>query len=115
MPASTIKNRYGHGFLNGCETCGEDFASVKYFDAHRVGTLQYLLRQGLAMDPPRENGRRCLDEDEMRDKKGWERDGRGRWIDPKKAERTGSHFGRPAMRARNLSPSEASGVGGPRP
>ena len=47
-------------YLNECGACGLDFASVRAFDEHRVGVHAYLFAEGLAMDPPREDGRRCL-------------------------------------------------------
>lgn len=66
---------------NGCGACGEDFTSVKLFDRHRVGTHEYTSTEGLKMNPPREDGRRCLDPDEMR-ARGWGKDAKGRWQDP---------------------------------
>jgi hypothetical protein len=47
--------------LNGCSGCRRDFTSTTLFDRHRVGTYEYTLEQGLELDPPREDGRRCLD------------------------------------------------------
>lgn len=44
---------------NGCSGC-QDFTSTTLFDAHRTGTYAYSLEQGLSLDPPREDGRRCL-------------------------------------------------------
>jgi hypothetical protein len=32
---------------------------------HRTGTHEYMFREGLAMNPLREDGRRCLDPDEF--------------------------------------------------
>lgn len=46
--------------MNTCGECGIDFGSVAAFDRHRVGVHAYSLRDGLKMDPPREDGRRCL-------------------------------------------------------
>ncbi len=67
---------------NGCTGCGQDFASVSAFDRHRVGAYMYTHARaharGLELDPPRDDGRRCLDADEMR-AAGMERDSRGRW------------------------------------
>lgn len=51
--------------MNLCTSCGVDFGSVKAFDAHRIGKHGYTFKEGLYMDPPREDGRRCLDEEEM--------------------------------------------------
>lgn len=64
--------------LNQCGACGQDFGGLRLFDAHRVGkhTDDY------APDLP--DGRRCLTVGEMR-KRGWTRNNRGRWTDPKRA------------------------------
>lgn len=51
--------------MNLCRSCGEDFGSVAAFDAHRVGSHSYLLREGLLRVPPVEDGRRCLSPREM--------------------------------------------------
>jgi hypothetical protein len=51
--------------LNQCSLCEADFTSVEYFDQHRVGTHEYTFAEGMRMEPPREDGRRCLDEQEM--------------------------------------------------
>jgi hypothetical protein len=64
--------------VNLCRACGLDFASVGAFDKHRVGKHAYTFREGLRLEPPREDGRRCLDEAEMREA-GMELDRRGRW------------------------------------
>lgn len=69
--------------LNGCSGCGQDFTSTQLFDAHRTGVYVYSLEQGLKLDPPCEDGRRCLDADEMT-AKGWELNDRGRWLEPVK-------------------------------
>jgi hypothetical protein len=61
--------------MNLCNTCGEDFSSVKGFDAHRVGVHEYLA------SPERPDGRRCLGIEEM-EQRGWRRNERGRWFDP---------------------------------
>jgi len=66
---------------NGCSGCGQDFRSTSLFDAHRVGVYVYTHEQGLKLNVPREDGRRCLDAEEM-EAKGWELNDRGRWIDP---------------------------------
>lgn len=68
--------------MNLCSPCGRDFASVGAFDRHRVGRHAYSFTQGLQLEPPREDGRRCLDLEEM-SARGFERDRRGRWRDPK--------------------------------
>jgi hypothetical protein len=51
--------------MNLCTVCGLDFGSVKAFDRHRVGVHDYLFSEGVRMDPPRFDGRRCLSESEM--------------------------------------------------
>src|SRR4051794_13907377 len=53
--------------MNVCVGCGLDFGSVAAFDRHRVGVFAYSLWDGLRMDPPREDGRRCLNVDEIRE------------------------------------------------
>jgi hypothetical protein len=83
--------------LNQCSDCGEDFSSVKLFDRHRVGVHEYTYAEGFRMDPPREDGRRCLEADEMVSK-GWKRNERGRWVDPVEAKRTRAGFARSGVR-----------------
>ena len=51
--------------MNYCTYCRRDFGSVRAFDAHRVGAHAYTFREGLDMEPSREDGRRCLDPDEF--------------------------------------------------
>jgi hypothetical protein len=58
-------------YLNLCRSCGCDFASVSGFDRHRAGSYQYTFSEGLELDPLREDGRRCLDADEMHDAPAW--------------------------------------------
>jgi hypothetical protein len=67
--------------MNLCRTCGADFASVKAFDAHRVGKHAYTYDEGLLLEPPREDGRRCLAVSEMV-AMGWVRNRSGRWVHP---------------------------------
>jgi len=64
--------------LNLCSPCGEDFATVPDFDAHRVGVHAYTYSEGLKFDPPVEDGRRCLAVDEMV-AKGWTKNQHGKW------------------------------------
>jgi hypothetical protein len=64
--------------MNYCRACREDFGSLTAFDGHRTGTNAYTFREGLNMEPPREDGRRCLDPDELA-AMGWHQDGQGRW------------------------------------
>ena len=77
--------------MNLCTACGLDFTSVRLFDAHRVGRHEYLYAEGLQLEPPREDGRRCLSGDEM-EAKGWQQDARGRWFNPVRSERARAHF-----------------------
>ena len=64
--------------MTECSTCGLRFSGTSAFDAHRVGRHAYTFTQGLALEPPVEDGRRCLDLDELR-RAGMELDPRGRW------------------------------------
>ena len=64
--------------MNLCRVCGLDFHSVRDFDAHRVGKHAYTFQEGLRMDPPVEDGRRCLDHEEML-AEGWSLSKQGRW------------------------------------
>jgi hypothetical protein len=67
--------------MNICRACNEDFGSVSAFDAHRVGVHVYTVAEGFAMDSPRDDGRRCMDADEL-EQAGWHRDSHGRWRRP---------------------------------
>lgn len=64
--------------MNLCRDCNNDFSSLAAFDKHRTGTHAYTSTEGLRMEPPREDGRRCLTAFEMREK-GLGLDRRGRW------------------------------------
>ena len=79
--------------LNQCGACGEDFNGVRLFDRHRVGVHAYTITEGLNMEPPHEDGRRCLDTDEMQER-GWAKNDRGRWIDPEEAAKARKAFPR---------------------
>ena len=63
---------------NQCALCFLDFASSRAFDKHKVGVHAYTFAEGMRLSPPRENGRRCLDVDEMRGK-GFVQNAYGRW------------------------------------
>lgn len=65
--------------VNGCGGCGKDFSSVRAFDSHRVGRHGYTLTEGLRRSPPVEDGRRCLDDDELLEDGQFAQDARGRW------------------------------------
>ena len=67
--------------MNLCRSCSLDFGSLWAFDAHRVGKHAYTYLEGLDMDPPCEDGRRCLTEPEMT-AAGWNRGSSGRWRTP---------------------------------
>ena len=78
---------------NACTACGQDFAGITYFDKHRVGTFDYAYSAGLKLEPPREDGRRCLTRDEMT-AKGWALNKDGRWADPTASERLAHAHGK---------------------
>jgi hypothetical protein len=89
--------------MNFCRGCGEDFASVAAFDRHRVGVHAYTFAQGLLVNPTVEDGRRCMDEEELY-VVGMEIDSRGRWCITAEAERVRKAFARdPATDANHLS------------
>jgi hypothetical protein len=68
--------------VNLCRACGEDFGSLSGFDTHRIGRHEHMLAEGFAMNPPREDGRRCLDAEEL-EQLGWHQDVHGRWRMPR--------------------------------
>jgi hypothetical protein len=72
--------------MNLCRSCDQDFGSVRLFDRHRVGKHVYTYSEGAKMDPPRDDGRRCLSVQEMRTL-GWTPNKYDRWVDPAEAER----------------------------
>jgi hypothetical protein len=90
--------------VNLCR-CGLDFSSSAAFDAHRVGRHAYTFAEGLRMDPPREDGRRCLDRGEM-EATGWNVDRRGRWVHPKEARRLRRREGGADAPGRHARPTE---------
>lgn len=96
--------------MNLCCACLKDFASVKAFDAHRVGRHPYSFAEGLERDPPVEDGRRCLDVDEI-GAAGMELDGRGRWYLVGDAERIRRHR-QEAVSEVGIRPETASGSSG---
>ena len=67
--------------MNHCRVCGQDFGSLGAFDNHRVGKHAYTFAEGLRFEPSKEDGRRCLDADELR-AKDWKQDRYGRWRRP---------------------------------
>ncbi len=78
--------------MNLCRACGQDFSSVEAFDRHRVGAHTYTYDAGLLLDPPRHDGRRCLNLDEMA-RAGWVLDARGRWVHPRELRKRLSRGG----------------------
>ena len=78
--------------MNLCRTCGSDFASVEAFDAHRIGSYAYTFDEGLRLEAPRENGRRCLATEEFRSR-GWTVDRAGRWVHPRETRKRTSRGG----------------------
>jgi hypothetical protein len=71
---------------NFCSACGRDFSSLEAFDKHWTG------RHHLRF-PEHEQGRRCLDGEEML-AQGFALNGRGRWFLPERAARAlGSRAG----------------------
>jgi hypothetical protein len=65
--------------MNLCTSCNQDFSSVRAFDSHRTGRHAYTSTEGLRMNPPREDGRRCLAAHEMHISPRFSLDVRGRW------------------------------------
>jgi len=72
--------------MNVCASCSADFAGLRDHDSHRVGTHNYTITEGLRMEPPREDGRRCLTVGEMLED-GWKQNTAGRWVHPREARR----------------------------
>jgi len=71
--------------VNYCTACGNDFTSLRLFDAHRVGKHEFLASE------QRPHGRRCLTQDEMLER-GWVRHDSGGWIDPTRVEDARQRF-----------------------
>ena len=84
--ATKARNRHGFTIRSQCGACGEDFSGDGMFDRHRVGVHAYSYSEGARMEPPREDGRRCLGVEEMR-ARGWRLNERGQWLDPVEAAR----------------------------
>jgi hypothetical protein len=90
--------------VNLCAGCGQDFASVAAFDAHRVGRYpqigpsEYQDRRVRGFVPLNEDwqpdyGRRCLDVSDLV-QRGFVLDKRGRWVHPREARRERQQFAR---------------------
>lgn len=76
--------------MNQCAACELDFGSVGAFDAHRAEVHEYTYPEGLRMLPPREDGRRCLSEDELRASPRFSKNPRGAWSLTRDLERAPS-------------------------
>jgi hypothetical protein len=83
--------------MNLCCACRRDFSSIAAFDRHRVGKHAYDFAEGLALGF--EDGRRCMDEDEMLEA-GMALDRRGRWAITRDVEAARK------LRIRRETPSE---------
>lgn len=79
--------------LNECSSCGCAFTSLTLFDDHRIGKHAYTYSESIAMEPMREDGRRCLSADEILER-GWEQNAKGRWFDPIETQRARVGFAR---------------------
>lgn len=77
--------------LYECAACEQDFASLDMFDRHLVGDRQAGVYRGPLWDWETARGLRCLTVEEMIER-GWERNRRGRWHDPRRAERARRRF-----------------------
>lgn len=55
----------GYPVSSFCTNCGNDFAADWLFDLHRIGVHEYTYSEGLNFNPPLEDGRRCMTEEEM--------------------------------------------------
>jgi hypothetical protein len=62
------------GGMNLCRPCGEDFSTLRAFDAHQVGSTQH----DWSLEQP--DGFRCLGLAELEDL-GWRKNAHGRWQD----------------------------------
>jgi hypothetical protein len=65
--------------MNACGACGLNFGSVAAFDAHRFGRHGYTYSEGLRMDPPRKDGRRCVTPEEIAESSLFVQNAHGRW------------------------------------
>jgi hypothetical protein len=77
--------------VNLCTSCNQDFSSVAAFDRHRIGKHEYTCAEGLKMEAPCEDGRRCMTAEEIT-AAGMELNPRGRWYDVEAAERVRERF-----------------------
>lgn len=94
--------------MNLCRSCNEDFASVAAFDRHRTGVHAYTFREGLERGV--EDGRRCMDADEMCET-GMSVNAIGRWQIDADAERARRRFNTVrSLRGSTESDSEAQSV-----
>jgi hypothetical protein len=89
--------------VNLCTACRRDFSSVSAFDRHRAGRHAYDFLEGLELGL--EDGRRCLDEDEMLER-GLSLDRRGRWCitrDVEQAQKLRIRSGTPCAGERRVA------------
>jgi hypothetical protein len=83
--------------LNLCRSCDTDFSSVAAFDRHRTGVHEYTFLEGIELG--REDGRRCMHPEEMREH-GMEVDRSGRWrLVPSEAQKAFYALNSPALGA----------------
>lgn len=82
--------------MNLCRACGRDFSSVENFDKHRIGKHEY---DFVWRDEAKRDGRRCLNEDELR-AIGLVPNTKGRWHDPAAVARARLGFEGRASRPR---------------
>jgi hypothetical protein len=75
--------------LNGCRRCGEDFTSLRTFDAHQL--IEHVDAGPDGTDLVEIH--RCLDSDEMT-ALGWEEKIPGRWVDATRAREAREAFSR---------------------
>jgi hypothetical protein len=84
MTTLAVSRRWKGTPPNGCSACGEDFTSLELLDAHHMGDH--------ALDwPEHEDGRRCLDAEEMTGR-GWVQNFERRWLNPARAYRARRTF-----------------------
>jgi hypothetical protein len=85
---------------NLCTGCYQNFASVNAFDRHRIGNHEYTFWEGQRMHPPRDNGRRCRDIEEMQ-ALGFVMTAEGRWsISPLIGQKSDLYPRRPKQASR---------------
>ena len=87
---------------NLCTGCFQNFAGVRAFDLHRIGRHDYTFLEGTKMDPPRWDGRRCRDVEEMQALGWWKMTAEGRWsVSPLLGQNVQSWAAKPKQAARS--------------